>query len=62
MDPAACLDRAAALISEEDYPEAVFGLADYSAWRFKGGFEPPGGDARHAALWERLRALTGVED
>lgn len=40
MDPLACLIRCDQAISYCDLPEASAALADYRAWRAKGGFEP----------------------
>lgn len=54
MDPAELLDAAAALISENDLDAARELLDAYREWRARGGFEPPGGDAKVAKLQRRL--------
>lgn len=46
MDPEAALDRAEEAIKDNDKREAKDALRDYANWRARGGFQPPGGDAR----------------
>ncbi len=50
MDPQACLDQAAKHLKDGNLNEARMGLDAYRVWREKGGFQPPGGDKRHAKL------------
>lgn len=54
MDPDATLDRAEDAIVDGDLPEAIEALADYSAWRGRGGFAPKGGDERASRLSNAL--------
>jgi hypothetical protein len=68
MDPQAALDYAEWSIKDaretihaelraEELREAREYLDSYSAWRSRGGFEPPGGDARHKRLVDALNQL-----
>jgi hypothetical protein len=50
MDPERCLARAEEALANNDVRNAKESLEDYVAWRGRGGFEPPGGDARAKAL------------
>jgi hypothetical protein len=54
MDPKACLDLAACFLSNEpcssSYQDAAEALANYAQWRFNGGYEPAGGDAKYKHL------------
>jgi hypothetical protein len=67
MDPQVTLDQAERYIrkgtttanearSQEAFREAADKLEDYWAWRNRGGFEPPGGDARAHRLANELSA------
>lgn len=53
MDPTATLDDAADALANRDHALARELLAAYRAWRARGGFEPPGGDA----LEKTMRAM-----
>ena len=65
MDPQACLDAVESALTAAEQPgdntshieDAEEHLANYRAWRRKGGFEPPNGDARCRTLTVRLAAL-----
>jgi len=60
MDPQAALDAAESAINDGDKAEAREYLANYASWRRNGGFQPAGGDARHASLLKRLRSRKRV--
>lgn len=60
MDPKAALDAAENALNSGDRFEAREYLANYASWRRGGGFQPAGGDARHAALAKRLRSRKPV--
>jgi len=60
MDPKAALDAAEEALASGDKAEAREYLANYASWRRGGGFQPAGGDARHAALSKRLRSRKRV--
>lgn len=64
MDPKACLDRAECALAaaernrdSDDLDECYDALGDYDTWIRNGGFAPPGGAKRRAALGERFDAL-----
>jgi hypothetical protein len=50
MDPEQCLKDILLALREGEPGEAAQRLADYQAWRRRGGFEPRNGDARARAL------------
>lgn len=60
MDPKAALDAAEEALDSGDKADAREYLANYASWRRGGGFQPAGGDARHAALSKRLRSRKRV--
>lgn len=55
MDPEACLDAAEEALRTEELGEARERLSDYATWRRRGGFQPEGGDKRHADLCVALQ-------
>ena len=61
MDPKAALDAAEEALESGDKAEAREYLSNYASWRRNGGFQPAGGDARHAALLKRARTRGGVK-
>ena len=55
MDPQATLTAAVLAFKARDFEEAREYVANYRAWRAKGGFEPFGGDECAAHLEKHLR-------
>lgn len=66
MDPKECLRLAAAALAAGDVEQCQQHLADYDAWRHRGGFEPENGDRTamrlgldaHGRLIKRRQAFT----
>lgn len=54
MDPQATLVVLEFCVNTGEWAAAVEALNRYYQWRVKGGFEPPGGDARADKLANRL--------
>lgn len=54
MDPNACLLRAEDALLTRDLTEAINALADYRAWRDKGGFDAPNGEQRFRGIQRDL--------
>lgn len=50
MDPEACLRDADQHFSDGYISDALDSLRNYAEWRFRGGFQPPDGDARYSKL------------
>ena len=60
MDPKATLDAIKDAIAEEDFAHARYLLREYRAWRKRGGFEPPRGDARMRELARELTIASSL--